>query len=124
MPTYCFQLKDGLKKIEVAMSVKAMLRRRRADGTFKLDEGVAVRDFEAEHKGGSGPTGDRAWPLLCDASGVHPSQINEARAAAEKAGVPTEFAPDGRAVLRSRGHRAKFLKSIGLHDRAGGYMES
>lgn len=63
------------------------------------------------------------WPMKCDASGVHPSQIPEARAKAAQAGCPTEFTKDGRAILTSRKHRAQYHKSIGLHDRNGGYSD-
>jgi hypothetical protein len=61
------------------------------------------------------------WPILSDALGVHPSQIAEAMAANRKAGVPTEYTKDGRAVVTDPGHRKRLARSLGIHDRNGGY---
>lgn len=60
-------------------------------------------------------------PLLSDALAVHPSQVKEAYEDSVKKGVPTEFLADGRAVLRSREHRRKYLKAYGFYDKDGGY---
>ncbi len=60
-------------------------------------------------------------PLVSDALAVHPRQIAEARADAAKKGVPTDFMPDGRPILRTRQHRAAYLKAYGFFDRSAGY---
>lgn len=60
-------------------------------------------------------------PKLSDALAVHPDQVQEAREDAIKKGVPTDFAADGRAVIRSRAHQKAYLKAYGFHNRDGGY---
>lgn len=63
------------------------------------------------------------WPLASDALGVHPAQIAEARAMAEKHGVPTEFTRDGRAILRDAKHRRRYARLRGYHDLNAGYSD-
>lgn len=88
---------------------------------------VSKEDFDAafpDHElTGSGPGGHLpgAWPILSDVMGVHPDDIPAAAARDRQLGVPTGYTPDGRAVFESRGHRARFLKAHGYHDRKGGY---
>lgn len=60
-------------------------------------------------------------PILSDALAVHPKQVQEAMEDAKRKGVPTEFLPDGRPVLRTRQHRKEYLKAYGFHDKRGGY---
>jgi hypothetical protein len=69
------------------------------------------------------PDGHRpgCWPILSDALAVHPVDIEEAREDSRIKGVPTDFLPDGRAILESRQHRKQYLKAYGFHDRQGGY---
>lgn len=64
-----------------------------------------------------------AWsrPIVSDALAVHPRQVQEAMASAAAKGVPTEFLPDGRPILRDRAHRKAYLKAYNFHDRNGGY---
>ncbi len=61
------------------------------------------------------------WPKKCDGTGVLPSQTQEASEHLASQGVPTEFAPDGRAILRDRSHRNNVLEALGLHDKDAGY---
>jgi hypothetical protein len=71
---------------------------------------------------GSGNFGlSNVRPKLSDALGVHPRQVAEAIADSIKKGVPTEFAPDGRAIIRSRAHQKAYLKAYGFYNRDGGY---
>lgn len=77
------------------------------------------RDLAAEWRGQPSQAGE--WPILSDAVGVHPSQVKEAEAHAAKHGIPTEFTPDGRAVLRDKHHRKRYCELIGFFDRNGGY---
>ncbi len=60
-------------------------------------------------------------PIESTALAVKPSQIAEAKAIAESRGVPTDFTPDGRPILRTRAHRKAYLRSRGMFDRSGGY---
>ena len=74
------------------------------------------RDYGAEHP--KQYTGD-LWPVYSEAAGVHPDQVQTAQREWAKAGVPTEFTSDGRAVFRNKDHRGKFLKKAGLVDKKG-----
>lgn len=93
---------------------------------YYVDGGEVSRDeffaaFPPQPMGdGSGLT---SWqkPIVSDALGVHPEQVEEATADAKAKGVPTEFLPDGRPLLVSRQHRKEYLRAYGFHDRAGGY---
>lgn len=60
-------------------------------------------------------------PKLSDALGVHSSQVEEATESAKKHGVPTEFTPDGRPIIRSRAHQKAYLKAYGFVNKDGGY---
>lgn len=62
------------------------------------------------------------WKPLHDFTvGVHPSQINEARAEAEKNGVPTDFDSEGSPIFRTREHRKAYHRMVGAFDKSGGY---
>lgn len=61
------------------------------------------------------------WPMVSEAVAVHPNQRAEAHADAIKKGVPTDFDQLGRPVFTDRGHRKKYMKAYGVHDRNGGY---
>lgn len=61
------------------------------------------------------------WPLVSEAMGVHPKQVEEAYTDSVKKGVPTQFDKMGRAVLTNRAHRKAYLKAYGVHDKSGGY---
>jgi hypothetical protein len=61
------------------------------------------------------------WPIQSMALGVHPDQIPEARALAASRGVSLDFTPDGKAILKDRGHRRAVLKAHKYHDNDGGY---
>lgn len=77
-------------------------------------------------KGGTPGASLGCWtrPLESDALAVHPDQIAEAREDAARAGIPTDFTPDGRPMFTSRGHRARYCKHYGFFDRDGGYSDS
>lgn len=62
------------------------------------------------------------WPLLSDAMGVSPEQIQEASEAAKAIGVPTEFHPTtGQAIFTGPGHRKAYCRAHGFHQKSGGY---
>lgn len=72
--------------------------------------------------GGDGPCSlSSVPPNVSDGLAVHPRQVEEARESARRKGVPTEFLPDGRPVMRSRAHQKAYLKAYGFHNRDGGY---
>jgi len=75
----------------------------------------------SEFKNAPARTAGGQWPMLSDAAGVHPDEIDQARSEALHHGVPTDFSPDGRAIFTSRAHRRKYCRSIGMHDNDGGY---
>jgi len=86
---------------------------------FTLGGKKFKRDIRSEHASFKNTPGN--WPMASDAAGVHPDQIQEASRVAVEKGVPTNFTPDGRAVFTSRQHRKAYCRTIGLHDRNGGY---
>lgn len=112
MPRYCYSDDDGNTIIRVYPMSKIPKQ-------FRLGGKVFKRDIRAEHGGRKHTPG--TWPMKSDAAGVHPDQIAEARAHSIEAGVPTDFTPDGRAILTSRKHRKDYCRAIGMHDRNGGY---
>lgn len=120
MPTYCYRRDDTGEIEEVDMSF-ASHQRRQKKGRLKLADGVmGTRDFRAEHTRTDG-TGDRAYPILSDAMGVHPDQVGVAREHAKRHDVQTDFTRDGRPVLRDRKHRKRYAELIGMFDRNAGH---
>ncbi len=116
MPIYCFRCPKCDNTFEEVRRVKDY----EAPAVCLDCDCDAWRDLRVEHSG-IRDSGCAAWPKYCDASGVHPDQIPEAREHLRSRGVPTDFLPDGRAVYTSRGHRKKALKAVGMHDRNAGY---
>jgi len=114
MPRYCFTDQDGNTICRFYPMAKVPRQ-------FTLAGKVFKRNISAEHSDIKHTPGN--WPLESDAAGVHPDQIAEARQHSIKAGVPTEFTPDGRAIFTSRKHRKDYCRAIGLHDRNGGYSD-
>jgi len=63
------------------------------------------------------------WPYASDALGCGEDQIEEATREAGDAGVPTEFDREGRAIIRSEGHRKAYCKAMGMFNGRDGYVE-
>ena len=102
------------------MSIKEM-EAKCQDDWIELDGEMYQRDYETEISG-SPSGGCAAWPMKSDSAGVHPSQVREVTEKSDNMGVRTEFdKTTGQAVFTSRGHRAKYLKAMGMYDRNGGY---
>lgn len=80
----------------------------------------ACPDKPLDFSHGSGIT---AWlkPVVSNALGCHPSQIKEVMERNAKAGIHTEYLPDGRPVLRSQGEKEALCRLENCHDREGGY---
>lgn len=79
---------------------------------------------KARNKGA--PSGHRSncWPMVCEMNGVHPDQIPEASRYLAERGAETDFTPDGSAIWRSREHRKRYCRAMGLYDRNGGYGDA
>lgn len=59
------------------------------------------------------------YPLSCEALGVHPDQVAEAREFDRHNGVPTEYRSDGTPIMRDPGHYKKYRRLHGYHFRNG-----
>lgn len=119
MPVYLYEDEDG-ELVELVMSVEEMRSRQREDGTI-VEGGRVLRRNMGEEVVTAGGHRAGCWPKASWGAGVHPSQVAEAHAKSVKDGVPTEFTRDGDPIFTSRGHRSRYLKTIGMHDRDGGY---
>lgn len=60
-------------------------------------------------------------PHPSDALAVHPAQVAEATLNAKIKGVPTEFLPDGRPLMRSRAHQKEYIRAYGFFNKDGGF---
>lgn len=74
----------------------------------------ADRDFQADH--GRRRRKTEPYPVLSQSLGCRPDEIQENRQKLAKQGVPTEFSPDGRAVITSWQHRKQLHKLFGMVD--------
>jgi len=119
MPRYKYTNKKTGETICKFMSVSEMLKY--GEDGMSIEGVWYDRDIVAEHTRQT-KAGGSAWPIKSDAAGVHPAQVDSFQEQSAKMGVPTEFDKStGQAIFRSRGHRAKYLKTMGIHDRNGGY---
>jgi hypothetical protein len=107
MPTYCFR--RGNKVVTRVFSVAERPK------SIMIGGKEYVRSFADERPGVPATAG---WPLVCEASGVHPDQAGELRDFYRKNGCPTEVTKDGNPVYRNATHRKKALKLRGMCDRA------
>ena len=112
MPTYLYRSSDGTIHA-VVCPIGAAPKRISRDGEW------CKRDISAEHSGHIDTNAN--YPMKCEASGVHPHQIAEARNILNVQGTSADFTRDGRPIYTSALHRKKCLKAFGLHDRNGGY---
>jgi hypothetical protein len=115
MPTYCYRCPNCDSTFEKNTSIREMKRELPCGcgRTLHLDlaamnPSVGVR----ESRGRS-----QAYPYASYAMGVHPKQLPEAREQLARAGVSTDFTPDGDPIITSRAHRRKVMKAVGMHDR-------
>ena len=112
---YCYQCTCG-KKVEV---VKPMAEIDRVE-LCPICQFVMTRDFVAEHGGKRQVRGD-IWPMVSDAAGINPGQVEEYRKYDREMGIPTEYKDNESPVFTSRSHRKKYLAAHHLHDRNGSY---
>ena len=121
MPTYVYVHKQTGEQIQRVWTIHEMLQHEGNLDGISVDGKFYQRDYAAEHCKVI-ENGCSAWPQKSDAAGVHPSQVKEFSENSQKMGVPTQFdGKTGQAIFTSRAHRAKYLKSVGIHDRNGGY---
>jgi putative FmdB family regulatory protein len=116
MPTYCYFCDKCGGTFERQLPMARADERQACDTCGRF----ASRDFVREQ---TKAARCENWPMESDAAGVHPSQVREATEYAQQVGVPTDYTPDGRAIFRSRKHRAKYLKAHGMVDRDAGYSD-
>jgi putative FmdB family regulatory protein len=117
MPAYLYKCRKCGRTETVVCSFED--RPRMAPARCEECDGEMVRNFGGEHRGTRHKPGN--WPILSDALGCNPSQIQESMEVASKHGVPTEFTPDGRAILTGPAHRKAYARLYGFHDRNGGF---
>tara|TARA_R110002012_G_scaffold47474_3_gene124448 strand:+ start:710 stop:1084 length:375 start_codon:yes stop_codon:yes gene_type:complete len=121
MPTYCYEDPQDKQVTSIFMTIAEMEKRSASDMSIELDGVHLIRRLDMEISGSVGGT-CASWPMKSDSCGVHPSDTGSASEASVKMGVPTRFDKEtGQAIFESRGHRAKYLKARGFHDRNGGY---
>lgn len=106
--------------------MKGVIRWKRGKKVYLLDgrevtEHVFLEAFPDKPIGLPMTETQAAWPILSDAVGIHPDQVDEAREECKRLGVPTDFKDDGRVVFTSRAHRKEYLRAHGYYDRNGGY---
>lgn len=121
MPTYIYSEEvDCGEVLELTMSSSEMMKRERG-GKIRHAGKTWYRRIDMEHGGFLGQPG--AWPMKSQALGTTPADIGRMTTVMQAHGVPTDFAPDGRAILRDRDHRRRVMRVFGCHDRDGGYSD-
>ena len=121
MPTYRYRHRESGKTLVQVWTVAHMLEQEGDSDGITVDDEFYYRDYSAEHNNIE-QRGCAAWPIKSDSAGVNPTQISEFSEKASKMGVPTQFdSKTGQAIFTSRGHRSRYMKLRGLHDRQGGY---
>ena len=129
MPVYCYRDAETNESLNFTMTVQQKeAEELKAKNTypdydahgFILDKGrILHRDITSEKR--SMKTFPGNWPMFSDALGCGVEQIKESEAYAAKAGVPTKFDKEGRAILTSPAHRKAYARLYGYFDRNAGY---
>lgn len=110
--TYRFDKAKGRMVESTPAKIRALLPKRRRRRATTANRPVADPNRNR---------GRAKWPILSDAMGVSPTQVDEMRRLAKERGVNTDFTPDGRAILTGPAHRAAHARAFGFYDRNGGY---
>jgi len=118
---YCYRAVQGNELVEVVMSDAERAGRQDADGFIVLDDGRKARRSIADEHRPNNYIDPWATPMLNEALAVWPDQVAEARADAARKGVPTDFARDGRVVIRSQQHYRQFCKAYGVVNKGDFY---
>lgn len=113
MPVYCFTNARG-ETIDRFYELGACPEK------VRIGKLIYRRDMVAEF-GGRPKASCATWPMVSDAAGCSPEQVEESREEARRNGVPTEFTKAGQAIFTSARHRKAYCEMYGLYDRNGGY---
>ncbi len=117
MPTYIYTCEVCGKSHERVMPVVRMQKSARCGCGKRALRDMLAEQTQTVHRPGN-------WPRLSDALGVGSTQIKEAVEHSIKNGCPTEFKPDGRAVITSARHQNALTVACGLFNRNGGYGDA
>ena len=93
------------------------------DPDGELCELPPVSEYMKKHRNSGNYHKNTGWPMECEASGCHRTQVQEMQQMLSDAGCPTEFTRDGRAIYTSQSHRAKSLRIRGIFDKDAGYSD-
>jgi hypothetical protein len=107
MATFCYYCEKCHKGFEVGARVGQAPEVSTCDKCGQACD----RDYPAEF-GGRPPSSGAKWPIYSEAAGIHPDQVTEA----VKMYPHHEYDKEGRMVFRSRAHRRRCLKDIGMVD--------
>ena len=119
MPLYTYSCSDCGKTTEVVGTMQAP-----QPATTQCQCGKdAGRDIGADWRTSRGKLGD-VWPIVSDGAAISADMISAYQEFDRKHGVVTEYKPDGRPVLTSRGHRRDYFKAHKIFDRDGGYGDA
>jgi len=114
---YVYKTLDKGELVDVYMSYEEKQKIEDENGIITLDSGEKAQfDWEATFKGTPSHPGN--WPLSSIGASVDPAQVPEAEKFCKDNGVPTKFNGSGEPVFTGPGHRRKFLKLHGMHDKA------
>jgi len=116
MPMYCYRCPKCGRRFE---QVRAIADRDSVVCECPGCNTKARRDFARQFA--SVATASKRWPMWSIFGGVHPSQIDEARAILRKHGTDAEFNSEGDVKLESRRHRRDVMKALGRYDLDAGY---
>ena len=82
-------------------------------------EGKTFKRSYRTERCGVPPT--KGWPMVCEASGVHPEDAQRLRDEFVRQGVPTEVTRGGDPIYRNAAHRKRALSARGMYDRRAYY---
>lgn len=123
MPRYCYVNKATGQRVERLCPIgQAPQAFRQGAAQFVRDVGAEVKSQVVGVRNGSRfITKPSDGTFRSDALAVHPDQIPEALADAQRRDVKIAFEGDGTAVWKSRRDRKNYCEAYGYHDKDGGY---
>ena len=113
MPVYVYKNKETGERIDRSYGMQDNIPEK-----IQYKGATYIRDYHAESAKTPPPAN---WPMVSEAMGVHPDQVDEANKAALKLGLGVPYRKDGMAILEDRSHRKRMMKSFQIHDNDGGY---
>lgn len=92
---------------------------------FEVDGRVYEHLLIEDHRGGHGiGTPPANWPQLSWGLGISPRQREAYQAHLASKGVHLDMTAQGRAIIRSAGHRRAVMEATGTFDRDAGYGDA